>query len=267
MFGKNIPMPFLCKEAWDSGQLYPAFLKNSLYKKNPAELFVNLYSSRYNNSIIDSIKMLLADVDENGARKYHREFDYFSFFSAFNQCDYLHALHNRAFIEERTVALDNDVFDLYLEIPNKFRIGGKIFKKAMKKLDFSIASIPNANTGLSPILPSVLEWVILIVKLKAESILRKVIPSRKNSVPSPVYTQGSWPNFAELIRYNEKLKKVIKDTIEDPECVNPSIFDIERIKGMFNEHLNREMVYKDFLFLLVTFGRWHKKYGPHKKPL
>jgi hypothetical protein len=79
---------------------------------------------------------------------------------------------------------------------------------------------------------------------------------------NPTYTQGSWPNFTELIRYNEKLKNIIESTIEDPGCLNPSIFNIPRIKEMFEEHLNRKANYTEFLFLLLTFGRWHKKYGP-----
>ena len=127
----------------------------------------------------------------------------------------------------------------------------------MKKMNSHIASILNANTGLPVATPIFLEWVVR----KTEWILTRELPTKK-LLPHPTYTQGSWPNYAELIRYNEKLKKIMENTIEDPECLDPSIFDIPRIKEMLREHLNHKTDYTGFLFLLLTFGRWHKKHGP-----
>ena len=58
------------------------------------------------------------------------------------------------------------------------------------------------------------------------------------------------------------MKKEINDIIDDTECLDPSIFNIRRIKEIFEEHLNNKANYEEFLLLLLTFGRWHKKYGP-----
>jgi len=65
-----------------------------------------------------------------------------------------------------------------------------------------------------------------------------------------------------LQKYSKLIRIVIENTIKDPECLDLSIFNIKRIKEMFEEHLNGRNNYTEFLFLLLTFGRWHKKYGP-----
>ena len=71
--------------------------------------------------------------------------------------------------------------------------------------------------------------------------------------------------MSELIRQNTKLKGRIWNTIEDPECLAPSLFNLQRIKEMFKEHVTYREDHMHFLYLLLTFGRWHKKYGPHAK--
>jgi hypothetical protein len=76
------------------------------------------------------------------------------------------------------------------------------------------------------------------------------------------FTQGSWPNFVELIRHNEKLKRLTIDTLGDSVCLDPSIFNIQRIEDMFKGYLDGKDKYMIFFHLLLTFGRWHKKYGP-----
>ena len=248
IFGKTTNFPFYK----NSCNIF-TLLDNSLYYKGTEQLFTSANLTQFKNSIGESLNNFLASTEKNSAINFHREFDYFAFSSATNYAGY-----NQAYINERTVSLDNDLLDIYLETPIKLRMGGKLFKKAMRKIDPKIAAIINANTGLSPTTPVLLEWTTTMAK----SIFRKMFSRKKRSLTNPTYTQGSWPNFAELIRHNEKLKNIIENTIEDPECLDPSIFNIKRIKKMFDKHLNDKANYTEFLFLLLTFGRWHKKYGP-----
>ena len=58
------------------------------------------------------------------------------------------------------------------------------------------------------------------------------------------------------------MKELVIDVINDPECLPRQMFDIKRIKEMFSDHLNGNNRYTEWLYLLVTFGVWHKKYGP-----
>ena len=65
-----------------------------------------------------------------------------------------------------------------------------------------------------------------------------------------------------MAKIRKKMKKMVSDTLRDSECLDPAIFNIERVEEMFKEYLNGNDEYIGFIFLLLTFGKWHKKYGP-----
>jgi hypothetical protein len=54
------------------------------------------------------------------------------------------------------------------------------------------------------------------------------------------------------------MKSLINDTIIDSECIDPKIFNINRMKKLLNEHLSREKNNSYFLYLILTFGTWYK---------
>jgi hypothetical protein len=71
--------------------------------------------------------------------------------------------------------------------------------------------------------------------------------------------------MGELLRYDNKLVEIAWRTIHDQDCLDPSIFNIQRIEKMFKAHLAGKEDHKTFLFLLLTFGRWYKMFGPRSK--
>lgn len=91
--------------------------------------------------------------------------------------------------------VDNDLLDIYLKMPFSLRSDSKIWIRALAKLNFKIAVLPDANTEYSPFIPKFLEQGINIVM----SIARKHF-LKPQQLPHPTYTQDSWPNYAELIR-------------------------------------------------------------------
>lgn len=230
-------------------------LKYSLFTKNPKQIFTISYSGIFEDVLTQSIKTILEKAKDNIVNL-HNVWDYFVFLSSVSKhLTYLNLTSIRAYIDERTIAFDSDLLDVYLEIPPELRFKGKVYIRASKRLNSEIATIPNSNTGYSLFMPELVEWGLTLCQRMISKLLLLMRCSR---LPHPAYTQGSWPNFAELIRYNEKLKKLLGDTIEDPGCLDPSLFNIPRIKEMFKEHLNSKSDHTNFLFLLLTFGRWHK---------
>lgn len=148
-------------------------------------------------------------------------------------------------------------------MPLEFRSNKEVWVAALAKLNPKIASIPNSNTGYSPFLSTFLEWVInLLIQINT----KRIHSLRTPKLPHPTYQPKiAWSNMSELIRHNSKLKELILKTIEDPECLDPSIFNVQKIRKMFEAHVTGKENYMDFLFLLLTFGRWHKIFGPHAK--
>ena len=232
-------------------------LKYSLNQINPQQLFIRSYLPILDDILLDSVNTILKEAESNCTNIYDR-FIWFDTHYLSRSCAFLFEKSIRSFINERSIAFDNNLLDLHLKMPIDLRSNSRIWMKALAKLDPEIAVIPDANTGYSPFIPEYLEWVLTV----SRRIASKLLLLRSRQLPHPTYTQGSWPNFSELIRHNEKMKKLISDTLRDSECLDPNIFDIQRVEEIFKESLNGKDEYTPFLFLLLTFGKWHKKYGP-----
>lgn len=256
--GKRILVPYLFRlSEKDVLKIILVELENNLFAKNLGQILVKPYSGNFRRDLIQSMKNILREAKTENP---YNKLDYFVFSHLLaKHFTFSHVKSIRSYMDERIVMFDNDLFDVYLQMPPQLRFNGRVYRKALKKINPKMALVPNANSGFPPATPIFLEWAVMIAK----SILKKAVSSRKNSLSHPAYnTQGSWPNLAELIRYNEKMKKAIYDVINDTESLDLSIFNTQRIKEMFEEHLNSKADYTDLLLLLLTFGRWHKKYGP-----
>jgi len=260
--GINIPEDSLeSKNINNNSKIISMILENSLFKDNPRKIFNQKYSQNFQNSIAKSLKDFLKNTKKNNAKKFNRVFDYFSFFpTVSNQRSYLHILHNREYITERFIALDNDLIDFYLEVPTEFRKNSKLFHNAMAKINLPISKIHDANKSFIANIPLSLKNLIRNI----QHIIKKIKFLPNWYFLNPSYTQQSWSNSAELIiiRHNKKLQILLDKIINDPNALYPKIFDIKKIKEMFNEHLKGKKDYTTFLFLLLTFGFWCKKYGP-----
>lgn len=231
-------------------------LKSSLYQKNPQQLFSKSYLSILDSVLLNSVNNILTETESTCPNIYDK-FLWFDTHYISRYPSFLFEKSIRSFIDERNILFDNDLQDLHLKMPLSMRSTSKIWKKALAKLGPKIAAIPNSNTGVSPLIPEFLEWGLVLIR----KAINKIYSIKYYQVPHPIYTQGAWPNFTELIKYNKKMKKLMSNTLGDSECLNPTIFNIQRIEEMFEEHLNGKNDYTEFLFLLLTFGRWHKKYG------
>jgi asparagine synthase (glutamine-hydrolysing) len=171
---------------------------------------------------------------------------------------YLMVLAARAHLPQRSVIFDNGLLELSLSIPPHLRARGRVLRRALRRLSPGLAAIPDANTGLRPDLPVWLSWLLV----SSGIALREagICPRRK--LPHPAFTDRSWPYWSELIRRNEKLRTMIEATIRDPECLDPELFDADAVWGIHRDHMERKDDYGRRLFQILTFGRWHKSYGP-----
>ncbi len=255
IMGKEISVPVL--ESLSEKKLVPAIFNKLLYSvwdKNPGQLFSKVFCEDFESTINKSVQTIVDDSQYH-AKDCHNRFDYFVFYFLFKHFTYLNELCIRPYIEERRVVLDIDLFDLYLEMPPDLRFNGRILKKALEKMDLKIAAIPNANTGVSPTIPEYREW--------GTQMGRKFINKfRRSSLTDSTNTQGSWPNRSELIRKNNELKRIIWDVIHDDRCIDPAIFNKSILVDMFEKHLNYQEDFTWFFYLIPTFGKWYKKFGP-----
>jgi hypothetical protein len=171
---------------------------------------------------------------------------------------YLMVQATRAHMAQRSVIFDNNLLELSLRIPPELRSRGRVLKKALSRLSPTLATIPDANTGLRADLPVWIQWPIV----SSRTVLQDAGLLSPPRLPSPAYANGSWPHWGELIRYNTTLRTMIEDTLHNPACLDPGLFDIQQADSILTRHLERQQDSARMLFALLTFGQWHKRYGP-----
>ena len=144
---------------------------------------------------------------------------------------------------ERNFIYDNYLLNLHFRMPVTGRVNSQVWLRAVKLLDSKLTSLPDANTGFSAHLPSIVVAILKGVKttFSAEYIILRWLPGgwrlrrlfqTKHQIGSAIAgSRGSYPNFDSLIRRDDRLGNLISDTLNDPECLNPDIFNISRIKN------------------------------------
>jgi len=172
----------------------------------------------------------------------------------------------RPFINERSFAFDKEIIELYLSMPLQVCVDNRVWLKAMERLNKNVAHAVNANTGHSPYMPTAIASSIEVGK---EFVGRMPLLWRLNRTGTQsagqTARQGlspiSWARFDWLICNNPRLRQLITDTLNDPEALPPQIFDLKQVNKVLDDHLAHRGHHRMILFMLLTFGRWHKKYG------
>lgn len=255
IFGKKISLPKLyplSNRTISTGVLEG--YKNSTWIRNPSSLFANDLSVNFVKVLERSVHDIIRESNRHAFNPYNK-YDYFVYCHPYKHLTYLNVLCIQHYMEQRVIMFDNDLIDLYLEIPPELRFNGRIYRKALATLNRKLFQIPNASTGLPPLIPEYMEFGINLLQKATNKFI-------KPRLPHPSYNRRSWPNMPELIRHNDKLKQLILNVINDDKYISPSIFNRVRLMELFNSHMRNQEDFTDFLFLVLTFGIWYKKYGP-----
>lgn len=178
----------------------------------------------------------------------------------------LFELSLRSFMTERSLVFHNDVIDLHLKLPLSFRVDNRLWLRALERLNGGVARVQDANTGLSPFLPAIVETGIETGKSlmsRLPLLWRLSAPGKpeQNEILKRGLSPKSWPRFERMVRSNPAMRKIIIDTLNDPAALPPDIFDHNHIQTLLTEQLAGKGQHRVILFALLTFGRWHKKYG------
>lgn len=170
----------------------------------------------------------------------------------------------RMFMTERSLVFQNEVLDLHLRMPLAVRSDSSVWMKAVARLDPRVAQVVDANTGFSPFMP-----VALASGLDAASELLQRVPGLrrlKGRPPASVPAGGSpisWPRFDWLVRNNPTLRQRVTETLTDPLALPPELFDLGRVDALLQDHLAGRGGHRLILFVLLTFGLWHRRHGAH----
>ncbi len=96
---------------------------------------------------------------------------------------------------------DNDVIDVYLKIPSRYKLNASVFRKMVALLcDRDICRIPDSNTG-APVGASGPRYTFhRYLSALRNRITEKVVPR--------MATRGSWPNWEYYIRHSQVIQSL-----------------------------------------------------------
>ncbi len=184
----------------------------------------------------------------------YKWWDYCSFHNVSRHYSWPNLLCLRSFTEERTVALDNDLFDMFWGLDVSMYHNGKIFKDAVKLLDEKIYNVRNANTNLRFGDPPLLQTAkIGINKALKETRLNRIF---KWSIPPPSAKERSWPIDKHLIRQNEAIKGMAQDLCVSGSLDRLSFLDMDTISSCVKEHLEAGKDHTNLILSLITLDRF-----------
>jgi len=230
---------------------------SSLLGHMPSRVLKDSLKPIFADSLRGSIRDILSKLDsQNGYNL--AEFPGSANFRSLST--YLMLLAVRHYVTSRSIIFDKDLIELSLKLPPRGKKNGRLVKKALKRLSPKLAKLPNANTALRADLPPELEKILSFSRSLGGKVKRSIPSKKSNEKKNPAYRNGSWPNMAELIRHNEKLRKIFEQSFSDPDCFPPEIFDLKDTEQILRDHLIKGMDNTQLLLVLLTFGRWHKKY-------
>ena len=167
----------------------------------------------------------------------------------------------RTFMTERSLVFQNEVIDLHLRMPLELRCDSRVWMKAVQRLAPRVAAVANANTGFSPFMP-----LALASGLDAAGELLHRLPglwrlarhAGGEEPTSPGLSPISWPRFDWLVRHNPELRRRVVETLSDPKALPPEIFDLRQVDKLLQDHLAERGGHRLMLFVLLTFGLWHR---------
>jgi asparagine synthase (glutamine-hydrolysing) len=234
-------------------------LKYSLHAKGLHRFFRERWARDFDAQMLESANELVREARDRSAEP----LDWFIWPDTRYHCKYpswLFELAVRPYHAERSVVLHNHIVDLHLRMPVEMRADSRVWKQAVRRLNPAVAAVPDANTGRA-LFPTPGQ----LAREAAVRVGRRFGLAAPLSEPAherPWHTDGSWPAFGPMLTHEPQLNALLMRTIDDPEAIDPEIFDVPRIRAAVDEHLRGLHDHRHFLMLLLGFGGWHRKYGP-----
>jgi len=233
----------------------PILLFKKINDVIPEKEMSSFYSKNFYNRIKNSPMNSINSVFENiKAKKAINILDSFML----NQIGRYHLSTQilRNYIEEISLAPDNELVDFCLQIPAELRYKTNIYYKFLNKLSPEMAKIPYQKTGTPIIFPMLIIKIGFLIKGGYLYLIRKIRNITRGNISIP-YNIG-YPDINEWIRKDNELKMFFKNMLLDKKTLSRGYFNSTYIINMFNDHMNAKKDYAKQLCALLTFELWNR---------
>lgn len=175
------------------------------------------------------------------------EWDYLTTSAPGRHYTYLNILSAGSIAEQRTVAFDNDIFDIYYSTPAAIRHGTMLLANTIGHLNPALLEVRNANTNLRPDLSP--------VKLTIGSWIRGAkrrfgIGDKLSADPS--VSDRSWPTSDSLLRGSAILQDKVNALRTSGHIEELGIFDLSRVGKLADSFRSGDSSVSAALLTLIT---------------
>jgi hypothetical protein len=198
------------------------------------------------------LEMVLKPVSNRGSDSYD-DWDYLTTSAPGRHYTYLNLLSAGTLAEQRTVAFDNDILDIYYSTPAKIRHGTQLLAETIKQLDPRLLKVRNANTNLrsdlSPVKLTVSSWI---------RGARRRVGAGSSLRPDPSSSDRSWPSESEIIRNSEVLSSRVSTLRKAEGLASLDIFDEHKIGRIADDFTWGNNSLAPALLTLITIDEFIK---------
>jgi len=228
------------------------FIENISYRLRSVDPLL-LLKYKFRRKMVDSLYYGISDIVDEAKLLFddpYKWWDYTCFHNVSRHYTWLNLLSIRIFVEERTLAFDNDLFDFYWSLDPSLRLNGNIFIKAIKMLDQNVFKVRYANTNLSLGDPAILTSAkIILNKVLKETRLNKIFTK---SLPPPSPKERSWPIDAYLIRDNQKIRRLVLGLSNSSALETLSFLNMDVVRSCIQNHLEGRADHTNLILGLLT---------------
>ena len=158
--------------------------------------------------------------------------------------------------KQACVTFENEIFDFFLSLPNKYRIYGELLRYTTHRFGPSMLKVPSGNYGIPVGLSPLGKTVWLVVR----KILRNSLGIK--SLHTPHASDRTWPDQNEYVFHNKEFNKIVNKSLNSEKLRDIlDFFDWKKIDNQFKNSKNlKNKNFGKFLFNLITLERFLQKF-------
>ena len=211
---------------------------------------LNLLNPAVYSDAIDRLRAdlgtVLEPIDWYAVDSYDK-WDYLTTSAPGRHYTYLNLLSAGSLAEQRTIAFDNDIFDIYYSTPADVRHGTTLLAETIRHLNSRLLEVRNANTNLRPDLSP----LRLTVSSWTRGARRRM--GVGNSLrPDPGIGDRSWPSGDDLLRRSHTLQERVNALRHSERLEGLKIFDHSKLENMIDTFHSGNRSVSPALLTLIT---------------
>ena len=239
-----------------SEDLVGDFLENIPYRLKGVNLF-DFVKDKHKHSMNEALRESVREVIRVGEQCCSTPYDFWEYIM-------IHALSRHysnpnltsmaTCAQQRTAAFDNDIFDLYLSLPERHRLGGGVSRLALRYLSPRIAHVKTANTNVRAdfnLWQRQLHWfweVALYFSGHKQRTRFMVTPQER-----------TWPDRELMYRSQPGLKQAAMDLCRSDALDQLDFLDMDKLARTIPAWLSQPRGGGAFMTFLITVDRFLKQ--------